>query len=593
MFKLINGFRVLLLLVCPTVLSAQYQLVLQSDQKDSLLLEEELAAERTFRDSLSVIAFLKEQVSSLHLKAYLEASVDSLTYQDSTFTAHWHMGPAYEWSLLDTELIPEYILNAIGFRARLYQGKALEYVRLLQLQESLLTYAENHGRPFANVYLDSIQIGNGKGTARLRLDEGPLILMKPLKIEGDASISDAYISQYLGIQAGMPYDNSKILRVRNRIRELPFLKLAKDPTVQFVGNEAETLLILNKKQASRFDFVIGVLPQNAAGQQANDRNLLVTGTFTGELQNQFGLGERLFLSFEQLRPETQELELAFDYPYAIGLPIGTSFNLQLYKRDTSYLDLETDLGVQYLFEGGNYLKAFWNNRSSTLLTVDEQQLEQLQQLPTNLDVSNASFGLEYALQKLDYRFNPRKGWSTFLRAGAGVKRISRNNTIEELGYGELYDTLNLRSLQYRLKAQIEGYWPLFTASAIKASIRAGGIIGEEDVFFNEQFRIGGNRILRGFDEESIFATNYLIGTLEYRLLIGQNSYLYAFTDYAWVEDKTNVNDVQDFPYGFGAGLTFETRVGLFGVSLAYGKRLDNPLDLSAPKVHFGYVSLFN
>ncbi|MCB0566000.1 MAG: hypothetical protein KDD01_16640, partial [Phaeodactylibacter sp.] len=73
----------------------------------------------------------------------------------------------------------------------------------------------------------------------------------------------------------------------------------------------------------------------------------------------------------------------------------------------------------------------------------------------------------------------------------------------------------------------------------------------------------------------------------------QNSYLYAFGDYAYVEDKTSTKNITDQPYGFGAGITFETAVGLFGVSLAYGKRLDNPIDFSAPKVHFGYVSLFN
>jgi hemolysin activation/secretion protein len=319
----------------------------------------------------------------------------------------------------------------------------------------------------------------------------------------------------------------------------------------------------------------------------------VTGTFKGELQNQLGRGERIYASFEQLRPETQELELEFNYPFVLGLPFGVDFSFDLYKRDTSYLDLESDLGIQYLFEGGNYLKVFWNNRSSTLLTVDETRLQLQERLPENLDVSNAYFGLEYALQNLDYRFNPRKGWSVRLRGGAGVKRIERNNRILELGYGELYDTLELRSFQYKLSGQLEGYLPLFNRSTLLGRLQGGAIFSEAPVYFNEQFRIGGNQILRGFDEESVFATRYALSTLEYRLLIGQNSYLYAFGDLAYVEDVTPVKDITDWPYGFGAGITFETSAGLFGVSLAYGKQLDNPIDFSAPKVHFGYVSLFN
>ena len=486
-----------------------------------------------------------------------------------------------------------YILEAIGYRARVYQNKPIQIGRLLQLQEQVLTYAENHGYPFAQVGLDSIQLGYGQGTASLVLDKGPLILIKEIDIEGDARISDNYVKLYLGLQEGAVYDNSKILRIRNRIRELPFLSLSKDPQITFIGDQANILLLLNKKKASRFDFVVGVLPQNANGRSLNNRNFLVTGTFTGEFQNQFGLGERIFASFEQLRPETQELEIEFNYPYVLGLPLGGDFDFQLYKRDTSYLDLETDIGVRYIFDGGNYLKAFWNNRSSTLLNVDESTLERAGQLPENLDVRNATFGLEYVRQKLDYRFNPRKGWGLLLRGGAGIKRIERNNQIEELGYGELYDTVSLRTFQYQLKAGLEAYWPIFKASTIKTSFTGGSIIAEQAIFFNEQFRIGGNRLLRGFDEESVFATHYAIATLEYRLLIGQNSYLYTFLDYARVDNKTTVVDTVDYPYGFGAGLTFETRVGLFGVSLAYGKQLDNPLDFSAPKVHFGYVSLFN
>ena len=605
MFKISSSIKQLLLylfflpflwvicLILPVTITAQYQLVVSTSSLDKERLNEVLPKERQFKDSLSVINFLSEQLAQLHGNAFLEASVDSLTFLDSLVTAHLYLGPEYEWIQLKNGNVPVYILDAIAYRERLYRKKPLRINQLLDLQERLLEYAENHGYPFAKVGLDSIWIGNGKGRAQLQLDLGPLILVKKIKIEGNAQISDDYIQQYLGFSIGAPYDNGKVLRVRNRIQELPFLKLDKDPIVTFIGEQAEILLLLSKKKASRFDFVIGVLPQNAAGQQMNDRSFLVTGTFNGELQNQFGLGERIYASFEQLRPETQELELAFSYPYSFGLPIGAAIDFQLYKRDTSYLDLESDVGLQYLFEGGNYLKAFWNNRSSTLLTVNEQRLEQQQQLPENLDVRNASFGLEYVFQQLDYRFNPRKGWGVFLRGGAGVKRIEKNNTIVELGYEELYDTLRLRSFQYRLNGKVEGYLPLLTSSTLKGQIDAGSIIGEQAVFFNEQFRLGGNRLLRGFDEESIFATSYAVGTLEYRLLIGQNSYLYTFADYAWVQDKTVVKDIVDFPYGFGAGLTFETGVGLFGVSLAYGKRLDNPLDFSTPKVHFGYVSLFN
>lgn len=582
----------LLLLYCG-LLAGQVRLAIEPVDTTAEFVERRLKAPPSFENPALMGAFLDEKIRELHLSAFLEASIDSLRQRDSSFTAYLHLGPHYEWVQLSPDSVPEPFLDAAGFRERLYRGRPFHFGQLRKLQERLLNHAESHGYPFARVWLDNIRIGAGQASARLRLDRGPLILFGKMDVEGDIKISPAYLGNYLGIREGAPYDNGRVLRLRNRIRELPFIKLDQNPVVTFAGERAMLNLLLSKKRASRFDFVIGVLPQNASGRQENGRSLLVTGAFNGELQNQFGLGERIYAAFEQLRPETQELELEFNYPYVLGLPFGADFRFNLYKRDTSFLDLESDLGIQYLFEGGNYIKAFWNNRSSTLLTIDEEQLERLERLPPVLDVRNAYFGLEYALQRLDYRFNPRKGWAAFLRGGAGVKRIERNNRIVELGYGELYDTLTLRSFQYKLNARLEGYLPVFTRSAIKGSLQGGAIIAEEPIFFNEQFRIGGNRLLRGFDEESIFATNYGVATLEYRLLIGQNSYLYAFGDYAYVEDKTRVKETTDQPYGFGAGITFETAVGLFGVSLAYGRRLDNPIDFSAPKVHFGYVSLFN
>lgn len=585
----------LLLLLCfPCFAGAQYELRWQPKDTSLQFIEDAFSGvASTWPDTLSLKAEIQRQLGELRSAAYAEASVDVLHRSDSTFVAALHLGPRYRWVALNNGNVAPQMLDAAGYRERLYRGKPLRYTQLRKLQEALLSYAENHGYPFAKTWLDSIRITEGQVRAQLMMDRGPLILIKEILLAGTAKISQPFLQQYLGLAPGRPYDNEQVRRIRTRIQELPFLALSADPTVTFVGDEATIRLPLEKKRASRFDFVLGVLPQNESGRQLNGRRVLITGTFNGELQNQFGRGERLYASFEQLRPETQELELEFNYPYLLGLPFGIDFSFDLYKRDTSYLDLESDLGLQYLFEGGNYLKVFWNNRSSTLLTVDEARLELQERLPENLDVSNAYFGLEYALQRLDYRFTPRRGWRVFLRGGAGVKRIERNNRIVELGYGELYDTLSLRSFQYKASGQLEGYLPLFNRSTLLARLSWGAIFAESPVYFNEQFRIGGNQILRGFDEESIFATRYGLSTLEYRLLIGQNSYLYAFGDAAYVEDRTPVKNVTDWPYGFGAGITFETGVGLFGLSLAYGKRLGNPIDFSAPKVHFGYVSRFN
>ncbi|MCB0675920.1 MAG: BamA/TamA family outer membrane protein, partial [Saprospiraceae bacterium] len=184
---------------------------------------------------------------------------------------------------------------------------------------------------------------------------------------------------------------------------------------------------------------------------------------------------------------------------------------------------------------------------------------------------------------------------------AGFKTIEPNPAITELSdpadpefnFSVLYDSLEERSTQYRLVGQLEQFFPLFQSSALLLRNRSGWILSPgQAIYRNEQFRIGGNRLLRGFDEESLFVTLYSVFSLEYRLLIDRNSYFYLFGDYGYIEDRTVAVRRFDRPLGFGAGLSFETRAGIFGISLAIGRQQDNPVDFRNPKVHFGYVSLF-
>ncbi len=564
-----------------------FQLRILPLDADSTFLKQRIKFTADHSDSVSIATTLRQVIQQLHKQAYLEASVDTLTRVGNIFVALLHLGKQYQWLNLQTKGVESTFLNLSGYRERLYSNKPLAVYQLQQLQDELLKSAENNGYPFAQVGIDSIRILQEKVWANLYLKKGQFVAIEKLEIEGSLRLSEAYLAHYLGIKAGSPYNHAQILRLRQRLRELPFANLVKDPLVNFAEDRARLKLFLDKRRASRFDFLIGVLPNS---RQVG--RLLVTGSFTGEFYNQLGKGERVFAQFEALRPQTQELNLQFNYPYLLNLPFGIDTKFNLYKRDTTYLDVEIDFGLQYLLEGGNYLKVFWNKRNSNLLNIDSTLLDNPLQLPPDLDVSYGNFGIEYAFQRLDYRNNPRRGWNLQLRGAAGTRQIKKNNRVEALSAQRLYDSLDLRTFQYRLSFRAERFFPIRSRSTLKIGMQGAYILSENPIYRNEQYRIGGNQLLRGFDEELIFATNYTVGTLEYRLLIGQNSYLYVFGDYAYVEDLNTQQKQRDFPLGFGSGITFETRAGLFGVNLAFGTRQGVPLDFSAPKVHFGYVSLF-
>jgi hemolysin activation/secretion protein len=110
-------------------------------------------------------------------------------------------------------------------------------------------------------------------------------------------------------------------------------------------------------------------------------------------------------------------------------------------------------------------------------------------------------------------------------------------------------------------------------------------------FRNELFQIGGNRLLRGFDEESQFVSQYGVGTVEFRLLTGLNSNFFTFIDGGW--GKYPLDKVQSHTYfSTGAGLSFQTKAGLLNVTYAVGKRDDVEFNLRQSKIHIGFVSFF-
>ncbi len=536
---------------------------------------------------------LNNIVTDLQSQAYLTASIDSVSRKGNEFQAFLFVGEQYRWATLNTTNIDELLLAKIGFREKLYQEKVFDYQQVTDLKNAILDYYENNGFPFASVKLSNIKIQKDKIEANLSLDKGPLILINSIElVEPIPNISIGYLENYLGIQAGDLYSEQKIKAIRERLQELPFIKERQSVRVLFVGNSAKVYLFLDKQKASQFDFLIGFLPQNE-----ETGRLTLTGNVQLYFQNILGKGELIDIKWQQLRPLTPQLDLRLAYPYILNLPLGADVDFRLYRRDTTYIDINYNLGVQYLFEGGNYVKVFLDNFQTNLLTINRLQIINTRQLPRTLDVFNSTFGLEWQQQNLDYRFNPRKGLSLKLRGGAGIKRIEESNLIASLSdstfdYSTLYDNIQTRSVQLRLQGDVAYFIPFGSRGTVKIGVQTGGIITQDSIYQSELYRIGGNQILRGFDEESIFSSLYAIGTIEGRLLTGQNAYLFSFVDFGYLQNQSIGRNITDFPFGFGLGLTLELGAGVLTFSVATGRQLKNPINFQATKIHVGFVSFF-
>nr|MBA2761310.1 BamA/TamA family outer membrane protein [Segetibacter sp.] len=341
---------------------------------------------------------------------------------------------------------------------------------------------------------------------------------------------------------------------------------------------------------NQINVLAGFLPSN---QQVGGK-LLLTVDANLQLQNAFGTGESVGLVWQQIQPKSPRFHFQYTQPYLFNSPFGIDFLFELYKKDSSFLNINAQFGLLYMLSPNKTGKVTLQTLRTNVLDVDTFRVKAFKRLPDIADVSSINLGMEYDIANTNYRFNPGSGNEVTIAASAGNKSIRKNSAIIQIkdpsfNYNRLYDTVKLKTYQLRLRLKAAQYFSVGKQAVLKAGVNAGWF--ESPSFFrNELFQIGGYKLLRGFDEESIFANKYAVGTFEYRYLVGLNSNFFVFSDFGLSDNKI-IKQTNNY-ISAGAGLSFETKGGIFNISYAAGKRNDLSFDIKQSKIHFGYVSIF-
>ncbi len=577
-------------------LQAQKKYPLQYRFADTVVAASSLGLQNSFDNKGACSQYIFQLPQLLQKKGFVTASVDSIQMDTTSANVLIFLGKQYRWAKLNTSAIPQELLNATGYRDKNFNEQPLNFVAIQQLQQHLLDKLENSGYPFATVYLDSFDLQNEGISAVLKLDKGPLYKIDSIRVYGDVRISNRFLQRFLEIPDGSFYQKQKLLNISPRLLNLPYLTEEQKWNMSFLGTGSIVNLYLKEKKSSQINGLIGFLPST---DQLGGNKLLVTGDFNLNLKNGFGLGEALSIMFQQIQVKSPRLQLGYQQPFLLGSPFGVDFSFDGFKKDTTFLNINVQLGVQYSFGGNKNGKIFYQQFISNLLDVDTNAIRFNKRLPDQIDQTTSNIGIEYEWFNTDYRFNPRKGVDLKFTGSAGIRRIRPNNNITGIkdpanpgfNFQSLYDSLGTKAYTFRLKGNIAKYFKTGKQTTLKTAVNAG-LLQSPRIFRNELYQIGGFRLLRGFDEESIFASAYAVATAEYRILIGLNSYLYAFADGAWVRNKSQFANTSNTFLGTGFGLAFETKAGIFNIAFAAGKRNDLPFNLRQSKIHFGYVNFF-
>lgn len=521
---------------------------------------------KTFPDSVSLVNYCQDLQLQAYKRGFLTFSIDSVNRIDSAhFEVKGAVGKHFE--RVDFTISPEIksLLRKMGIQPRTITSTNANPAVISRMLDEIRTTLENNGYPFANVGLNNLEIEGDRIKTTLVVEKNVEVRWTAIHVIGEkVNISERFIANYLHLEVGELFSQEVVNLVPLRLKQIIYLSETKPAELLFTQEGAELFLYLKSKPVSLFNGTVGLQ------QDPVKLTYQLTGDLRLKLQNTLKRGELFDLNWRSIQPGSPQLKIAMSYPYLFNTPFGIDGQFQLFKRDTTFLELKSTIGVNYFLSAGNTLKAFYRNGSSSLLGSTGSS-------GTFGSVKSNQYGLSLTHQTIDYLPNPQRGFIWMIEGTAGQRSVTK-------------DTVVSKSLLFGGKLQLETYLSLAKRHVVKLA-SVSETFFTENIQQNELMRFGGNLSQRGFLEDELLSTTRTTATVEYRFILDRNSYLFAFFDQSWYE-RNLVAYLNDHPLGFGAGISFGTNIGIFSLTYALGQQQNNPILLRDSKIHFGYVAYF-
>jgi translocation and assembly module TamA len=527
------------------------------------------------KDSLSVFREIQQYVLKMHEAAFIESSMDTVFFKGDSATAFIHIGTKHNWSRLKSGNVPDEFLYKSGYKQKFYSQTKFSYRELSSLENRVIKYAENSGFPFANIELDSIELSQSYFSAVLNYQPGPLIRFDTLTVVGSVRIKRRFFESYLSIVPGALYNQQKVINLDRQLRQIQYLKVVKPTEIFFINGKAQPVIFANVRKCNQLDGFIGFQPGSSASKK-----LLITGEFNMNLKNLLQSGKELFIQWKRYDVQSQLLKTSYYHPRLFHSNVDVKLNFSLLKQDTTFLALDRNAAIYLAVNAISKVKFFAGLKTNSALGANQTTSNNGQ----NYDFRYLNYGIGYTLTTLDDVFYPMKGWSIDCDFSTGEKKI--------LNYVPTTTEASIptNAMQWSIEAIIQKYTRVGKKATLLNQFQ-GGSIQSQNLVLSDLYRIGGLKTLRGFNENNFYVSDYAIYNLEYRYFTDASSYVMLFVNQAYIKNNIN-NNLTDWPVGFGTGISFSTKAGIFQFIYALGYAKDQPLNINLSKIHFGLVSRF-
>ena len=499
----------------------------------------------------------------LQSKGYIEARALMLEkINDTAYQSHYQLGKKY--NIIKVEVNENYY-NLPFLKKRGVSPKQPFFICSIDeieiLLEKFAIAQADLGDPFSKIFLSELSLDtNDTITGRLNIINYNKRSIDKVIVKGYEKFPVSFLKYYAGIKKGRPFLQSKVLNQTNTLDNLGFVTVVKPPEALFKKDSTIVYCYLEKTNFNLFDGVLGF----ATNEET--QNIEFNGYLNLQLNNNLNFGEQLVINYKADGGEQQNFSALLQLPYLFKSPFGVSFNLNLFRRDSTFVTTDQEARLLYQYSPRLNSQIGYKSYESNNLLDDASQIQDI----TDYNAQFFLAGLAYTIFQNNKLF-PTK-FNLMIDTEIG-KRETTSNTIN----------------QFKIKSVASYIINLNERNSIFLN-NDTRVFSSENYFTNELYRLGGFYSIRGFNENSIDASLFSVLNTEYRFLLNETSFVHSVIDIGYFENK--ITDTRSNLYSFGLGLGLNTKAGLLRFIVANGISENQQFRANNTKIHLSLFTKF-
>lgn len=533
--------------------------------KDSL--ETTIIDSLDYKKNFTDFKSLKNEIELLHLKlqksGFIENELISTEKKNgSTYLAKFSLNKKYHtiYIYYQNEMLSKEVLESIS-------NKVTDeyFVTTISKSEFVLNYLNTKiiedGQPFASLKLINLKKKDGNNIqAELIITNDKKRTINNIIVKGYENFPKSYIKHYLKIKKKDAFNLNYIKEKTEALNSLPFASQRKPPEILFTKDSTSVYLYLEKTKSNNFDGFLGF------GTNETTNKIEFNGYLNLNLINNLNYGESFNLVYKSDENEQKTFDVNFNLPYVFGSAIGTELALNIFKKDSTFTTVNQSANLFYQINAKQKIAIGIEGVQSNNL-LDDNLTETIQ------DYNSVFYNLGYEYIK-DQHYNllfPINFVFDF-KIGFGSRSFGSTTEKQILFNFNTFKIFNLN-----------------TKNSFYLRLNGAGI-NSDSFLTNELIRFGGIKSIRGFEENSLFASLFSVLNTEYRYQLNNNIYIHSIVDVAYFEN--DIAQVKEKLFAFGLGFGINTKAGLLKFNYANGKSENQKFKLSDSKIHLSLNAKF-